>query len=109
MITDEDLRLLKASARVDYDDEDGYLRVLLQTAESSVVRSTNRDISELTGEDGRLAAPELRQAVCFLAKEWYENGGVSSAAKIMPVPYGLEYLVRPFVKLVDDAQQQDEE
>lgn len=103
MITDDDLRLLKASARVDYDDEDDYLRSLLETAEASVVRRTNRDMSELADDSGRLAAPELRQAVCFLAKEWYENGGVSSPGGLSPVPYGVEYLVRPFIKLVPDA------
>lgn len=103
MITDEDLRLLKLSARVDYDEEDELLRNLLETAESSVVRRTNRDMSELCDETGRLAAPELRQAVCLLAKDWYENGGVSSPGNIAPVPYGVEYLVLPFIKLADDA------
>lgn len=103
MITDADLRLLKASARVDYDEEDEYLRSLLETAEASVVRRTNRDISELTDDDGRLKHPELRQAVCFLAKEWFENGGTSLPGGVQPVPYGLEYLVRPFIKLAGDA------
>ncbi len=103
MITDDDLCLLKASARVDYDDEDEYLRTLLETAEASIVRRTNRDISELTDESGRLSAPELRQAVCFLAKEWYENGGVSSPGNMNAPLYGVEYLVRPFIKLVPDA------
>lgn len=104
MITDEDLRLLKASARVDYDDEDEYLRTLLETAEASVVRRTNRDRSELEdGETGRLKAPELRQAVCFLAKEWYENGGVSSPGGVNAPLYGVEFLVKPFIKLVKDA------
>ncbi len=101
MITDEDLRLLKASARVDYDDEDEYLRSLLETAEASIVQRTNRDISELTDETGRLKFKQLQQAVCFLAKEWYENGGVSSPGTMNAPLYGVEYLVRPFIKLVD--------
>ncbi len=102
MITDDDLRLLKASARVDYDDEDEYLRSLLETAEASIVQRTNRDISELTDEMGRLKFKQLQQAVCFLAKEWYENGGVSSPGNMNAPLYGVEYLVRPFIKLVDD-------
>ncbi len=101
MITDEDLRLLKASARVDYDDEDEYLRSLLETAEASIVQRTNRDISELSDETGRLKYKQLQQAVCFLAKEWYENGGVSSPGTMNAPLYGVEYLVRPFIKLVD--------
>ncbi len=101
MITDDDLRLLKASARVDYDDEDEYLRSLLETAEASIVQRTNRDISELTDETGRLKFKQLQQAVCFLAKEWYENGGVSSPGTMNAPLYGVEYLVRPFIKLVD--------
>ena len=104
MITDEDLKLLKASARVDYDDEDDYLLSLLVTAEASVVRRTNRDRSELEDkETGRLKAPELRQAVCFLAKEWYENGAVSSPGAVNATLYGVEFLVKPFIKLVKDA------
>ncbi len=101
MITDDDLRLLKASARVDYDDEDEYLRSLLETAEASIVQRTNRDISELSDETGRLKYKQLQQAVCFLAKEWYENGGVSSPGTMNAPLYGVEYLVRPFIKLVD--------
>lgn len=104
MITDEDLRLLKASARVDYDDEDEYLLSLLVTAEASVVQRTNRDRAELEDEEtGRLKAPQLRQAVCFLAKEWYENGGVSSPGGVNAPLYGVEFLVKPFIKLVKDA------
>ncbi len=101
MITDDDLRLLKASARVDYDDEDDLLRRLLMSAEASIVRRTNRDISELTDETGRLKHEDLRLAVCLLAKEWYEEGGVSSSANMKPAFHGHEYLVRPFIKLVD--------
>ena len=104
MITDEDLKTLKASARVDYDAEDDYLRSLIETAEESVVRRTNRDRSELEDEEtGRLKARELRFAVCLLAKEWYENGGVSSPGSMNAPIYGVEYLVRPFIKLVKDA------
>ncbi|MDE6479264.1 MAG: head-tail connector protein [Muribaculaceae bacterium] len=104
MITDEDLRLLKDSARVDYDAEDEYLRTLLKTAEASIIRRTNRDRSELEDEEtGRLKYDELRLAVCLLAKEWYENGGVSSPGNMTPALYGQDYLVKPFIKLVDDA------
>ena len=104
MITDEDLRLLKASARVDYEDEDDLLRTLLKTAEASIIRRTNRSRSELEDEEtGRLKDEELRLAVCLLAKELYENGGVSSPVKLNPPPCGWEFLVKPFIKLVKDA------
>ena len=104
MITDEDLRLLKASARVDYDDEDDHLRDLLETAEEAIVCMTNRDRSELEDEEtGRLKHKQLRLAVCFLAKEWFENGAVSSPGTLNPALYGWSFLVKPFIKLVRDA------
>ena len=101
------LALFKKHVRADdFADDDTYLEHLLDTAEETVVRATNRTADELLygsdGPDGEFPRP-LVQAIMMVAAHWYNQRETVSAVQMHEVPDALQALVKPYRKLVDDA------
>lgn len=91
MITLEEI---KRQCRVDFDDDDAYLRRLGEVAEEYVVRRTGRGTEELcTMGGGEWPAP-LVQAVLVRVAELYANPEGTERPNAL-----LEDLIRPYQKL----------
>lgn len=108
---------LKAQMRVEEDDEDAIILSYGLAAENYVIGETRRSLGELcergyreatgelpTGDPGaEWFPPMLRVAILLLAANLYRNrepvaAGVTPSA----IPYTLEALVKPYVRLSDD-------
>lgn len=94
------LELLKKHVYADdLSGDDEILSQYLSAAEAWVVKSTNRDESELTDADGHLY-PQLVQAVLLLAGHWYNQREAVSGTAMSEAPYTIQALIKPFRKLV---------
>ena len=86
----------------DFADDDDYLTELLETAESAVIKATNRSKDELEQMEGKFP-PLLKQAMMMLAAHWYNQRESVSTVQMHAVPDALQALIKPFRKLVDDS------
>lgn len=86
----------------DFADDDDYLTELLETAESAVIKATNRSKDELEQMEGEFP-PMLKHAMMMLAAHWYNQRESVSTVQMHAVPDALQALVKPFRKLVDDS------
>ena len=96
-----DLELFKKHVRADdFDDDDAYLLHLLDTAEQHVVDMTCRSAVELAEANGGYFPGRLKQAIMLLAAHWYNQRETASSTQMHEVPYALQALVKPFIRLV---------
>ena len=86
----------------DFADDDDYLTELLETAESAVIKATNRSKDELEQMEGKFP-PMLKHAMMMLAAHWYNQRESVSTVQMHAVPDALQALIKPFRKLVDDS------
>lgn len=94
------LKQLKEHVRVDYPDEDVRLERLLTVAEETVVAMTGRPKEDLVDSFGRYPAP-LYQAMIIYAGHLFDEPGAMVSANLKPNPFGINTLVKPFIKLTD--------
>ena len=96
------LEELKQHLNVDYDDDDSYLMYLGKVAMLRIFGMTNRPVEELEALGGGTYPEELRLAAMQLAAHWYRVRESVSSVNQVAVPFGLNLLVKPFVKLSQD-------
>lgn len=95
---------LKKQARVEWDEEDDLLTLYGQAACEAVLRYTGRREEDLIGLNAeRTGQAELPKAVTvaalMLAAHWYRTREAVSGLTQAVVPYGIEWLLRPWTKL----------
>jgi len=99
---------IKAQCRIepDFTDEDTLLTAYGGAAENTLLRTCNRTYSDLLknfGEDdgkgGKVVPPDFRVAALMLAKHLYEHRGPTENVSVSMVPYALDYLIKPFMRL----------
>ena len=98
------MALFKKHVRADdFADDDAYMQHLLDAAEVSVVRATNRTEGELRtiGNSGAMPAP-IVQAIMMLAAHWYNQRESVSTTQMHQVPDSLSALIKPYRKLVGE-------
>lgn len=96
------LELFKKHVRADdFDEDDGYLRHLLDTAVTAVVTATNRTEEELLGMGGGDFPLPLLHASMMLAAHWYNQRESVAGVQMHEVPDSLQSLVKPYRKLAD--------
>lgn len=93
-VTVEDV---KKQTNVEFDEDDKYLEDLISVAESSISNYINAPLEEYA-IGGLLEAP-LRHAVLLIAANLYENREPISYGKTVAVPFTLNFLLLPYVKL----------
>ena len=100
------LEMIKAHLRIDGNEEDGYLILLGNSAEETVLDYLNRSFDDLlakfgtTGTDGQRQVPApLIEASLMLCTNSYENRGVASVNNLYTVPYGFDARIKPYMKL----------
>lgn len=103
-----DIALLKQHVRADdFDDDDDYLKHLLEAAEQYVCGATNRTGDELLAlGDGEHLPPMLQQAVLLIAGHWYNQREAVSGVQMSEVPYTLQALIKPFRRLVNEKTEE---
>lgn len=102
------VELLKKQARADdFTDDDEYLEHLLDVAEAYVIGRTNQVAEDLLEEEELPVM--LRQAIYLFAAHLYANREVVTAGSLTAVPYTIESLIKPYVKLVADDDDEEEE
>lgn len=96
-----ELALLKKHVNADdFTEDDDYLAHLLETAEASIIGSTRRSVAQLCEMRGGEFPRELKHAILLLAGHWYnQREGVAGVA-MSAIPYSIDALVKPFVRLV---------
>lgn len=96
------LELFKQHVKADdFADDDVYLQHLLDTAETHVIRSTNRTKDELTEMGGGEFPAELKHAVMMIGAHWYNQRESVAGTQMHGVPDSLQALVKPFRKLAE--------
>lgn len=96
------LNLVKKHVRSDdFSEDDDYLCSLTEAAEQFVIRDTNRTFDELVSmsEDGDFPKT-LQQAVLMLVGHWYNQREAVAGVTMTEVPYTIQALIKPYVKLV---------
>lgn len=93
------LEELKKQTNVDFDEDDAYLQQLGRVAILQVVNMTRRPVEELKEMGGGKFPEELRLAALQLVDHWYRVRASVTTLNQSAVPFGLDFLVKPFVKL----------
>lgn len=94
---------IKAQCRIepDFTEEDNLLELYGGAAENTLLRICNRtygEILEKFGEDGKIP-DDFTTAALLLTKHLYEHRGPTQNVPITMVPYTIDTLVMPFMKL----------
>lgn len=87
---------IKKHLNIDFSDDDEYLASLIETSEASVEMYTSSLLSDYVVE-GTLN-PMLKHVIKIFAGTLYANRESVSTIEAKPVPYTLEYLIKPFRK-----------
>lgn len=90
---------LRSHLRVDYPDDDAYIIQLGKTAISHIVNATHRSVEELIEYNNGSFPEELRLAALQLVAHWYRMPEPVSSVNQVAVPYTLDLLIKPFVRL----------
>lgn len=89
---------IKAHSRIDCDCEDELLDLYGTAAEDTVLNYIGCTLDELKGTYGDVPAPII-QATMMLAESSYVNRSPSSAQNLSVVPYGFDFLLKPYMIL----------
>lgn len=99
------LPLIKMHLRIDGNDEDEYLEMLGDSAETTVLDYLDRSYDDLMSrygieENGQKRVPTpIIEASLMLCTNSYENRGVASVNNLYTVPYGFDARIKPYMKL----------
>lgn len=96
------LALFKKHVRADdFADDDEYLQHLLDTAESSVIKATNRTQEELAKMGNGNVPTPIKHAILMLGAHWYNQRESVSSVQMHAVPDSLQALIKPYRKLAE--------
>lgn len=87
----------------DFSGDDELLRHYLDTATEAIITETNRTDENLTDIGGGRWPLALVQAAMLLAGHWYNQREDVSAVQMHEIPCGVQALVKPYVRLVEEA------
>lgn len=100
---------LKDQLRIehDYHDEDAHITTCGNAAEAALLRACRRTVDDLLANFGTtdattgdtLPPPDFKMAVLMLGKHVYEHPGATDSVQQVPVPFSIDLMVKPFIKL----------
>ena len=100
--TAHNMRLAKQQLRIDYSDEDTLLDEYGQAAEDTILNILNRDYYDVMSVYGKIPAP-IVQATMLLVGQSYQHREPSSAQNMSVVPYSIDLLLKPYMRLTSGA------
>jgi uncharacterized phage protein (predicted DNA packaging) len=108
------LNEIKQQCRIEekFTMEDTLLTAYGGASENTLLRICNRSYSDLLenfgdddGEGGKVVPPDFRVAALLLAKHLYEHRGPTENVSVSMVPYALDSLIKPFMRLTTSAEE----
>lgn len=111
---------------IDWNDDDQELETMALAAEDAVINGTRRTYDELcvrgyqdkTGDttitdaddlpDGNWFPPMLKRAILLLVATMYRHREPDAPVAVNMVPFSYHFLVKPYRKLVDDEESDEE-
>ena len=95
----------------DFDLEDTLLNAYGAAAENTLLRICNRSYDDLLthfgdddGKGGKVVPADFRVAALMLAKHLYEHRGPTENVSVSMVPYALDQLIKPFMRLTTEDE-----
>ena len=95
---------IKQHSRVDFDCEDELLELYGESAEAMILNICNRTVEELKEAYGEIPAP-LYQAGVILVDTSYNQRSAVNTQQLYTVPYGFDFLVKPYMKLTTKTEE----
>lgn len=100
------LSYIKSHSRIDYDIEDDLLTLYGEAAEETVMNICNTTYADMVEEYG--AVPKaIIQAALMLVDASYQNRAPVSAVNMYAVPYTFDFLVKPYMKLTVEEEEDE--
>ncbi len=93
----------------EFDDDDEVMQVILDSAESYVVRATGRTIDELEEMGGGALPSQLTLATLMVAAARYAQPEGETSQQAHEVPFGVTTMIKQYRKLANPPQSQKEE
>lgn len=103
------LNELKDQLRIehDWDEENGLLTTMGNAAEAALLRACNRTAEGLMDDfgttdpatGGAVPPPDFKMACLMLGKHLYDHRGPDDSVPQVPVPFSIDLMVKPFIKL----------
>lgn len=98
------LEYIKKHSRIDFDCEDDLLQVYAESAEATVENLCNRDYDEFVETYGAMPAPVIHATLMMVDHSYLQRSPVSPV-HLSVVPYGVDALLLPYVKLTTDEEE----
>ncbi len=95
---------IKKNSRIDSSYEDDVIEQIGETAEAMVQAVMERPFSDLAEEYGTIPAPVKRATLC-LADHLYTQRAVVSGQAMYSVPYTIDFMLKPYCRLVLDKNK----
>ena len=101
------IEYIKTHSRIDYDCEDSLLELYADAAEQTVLNIINRSYEELleefstpsTEEGKKLVPAPIIQATLMIVDNSYQFRAPSTTQNIYATLYGVDALIKPYMKL----------
>ena len=97
---------IKAQLRIDpsFTLEDKILTMYGESAEESVLDIIRRSHEEVLEKYGKVPTPLVLASLMLVDLSYKERGAVSSQ-NLYQVPYAVDFMLKPYMKLADDEGQ----
>lgn len=92
------IEYIKLHSRIEIDCEDTILELYGEAAEEMILNIINRSYDEIISEYGEVPAP-LYMAALLLVDNSYTNRSPVSPQNLYLVPYGVDALLKSYMKL----------
>ena len=97
------LAQLRAQLRASEYENDDLLQECLDSAETVVIRGTNRTETELIELGGGTFPADLRHAILLVASEYYSVAEEGTPLKLERIPDSARSIVKSYKRLVPDG------
>ena len=104
------LERIKQQCRIEpeFTDEDAILTEYGESAEETLLNYLNRSYEDIMSVYGRIPAP-LRQASLMLVDTSYQYRSPVSTQNMSLVPYTFDLMVKPYMRLAKNDNENDNE
>ena len=102
------LDYIKQHSRIDFDCEDALLELYGESAEDTVLDITRRTYDEIVEKWGTKEKPipaKIIHASLMMVDLSYQQRSPVSQQNLYTVPYAIDMLIKPYMKLADDDNE----
>jgi uncharacterized phage protein (predicted DNA packaging) len=92
------LEQIREHTRIDTKADDSILELYGKAAEDTIIAMTNRTLEEIFDKYGEIPGA-IEHAALLLTAHSYNNREPASVQQLYAVPYTLDALIKPYIKL----------